>query len=693
VPKRRSPPNRAEASTQRRADPVNPPPTTRQLRAFAFDPSLATEMANYDVSEVLVRVPWEQDRERADSAGRLQREPGLTEGPTGDYLQVVDVDPASGCAYAPVNLNDPHLLVTHGLAPSEGNPQFHQQMTYAVAMSTIQHFERALGRQVFWSPRAVTSADGTAGWLPIQRLRIYPHALREENAYYDPDKKALLFGYFPARPALAADGMPGGITFTCLSHDIVAHESTHAILDGMQRYFLEPSNADVLAFHEGFADLVALFQHFTYPEILSRQIARARGDLTTETLLGQLAVEFGKATGMRSALRDAIGGINPTTGAWQRGQPRPEAYASEQEPHARGSLLVAAIFDAFLAIYSHRTRDLIRIATGGRGVLPEGDLHPDLVERLSQEAAKSAGHVLLICIRAIDYCPPVDITYGDYMRALITADYDLVPEDDRNYRVAFIEAFRAWGIYPRDVRTLSVDSLRWQAPGSSRAIEEFSRLLRPAFFSKRLSGKWDEIAHARVCTEKDSGKIRKLSRMEVFERVLRFSAEFHDTIRHDARALLRTGAIRPADRPFGLNFGYGHSQDVRFDVHQVRPVRRLGPDGQMKLDLLFQITQQRPAYLDEDRQKKENTRYMSEGGRPAAPDSKPDFWYRGGVTLIMDLESFDVRYAIQKDVVKTDRLNRQREFVGAVRGTSLRELYLGAATGAERLAALHRSDE
>ena len=32
----------------------------------------------------------------------------------------------------------------------------------------------------------------------MRRLRIYAHALRERNAYYSPDKKALLFGYFPA---------------------------------------------------------------------------------------------------------------------------------------------------------------------------------------------------------------------------------------------------------------------------------------------------------------------------------------------------------------------------------------------------------------------------------------------------------------------------------------------------------------
>ena len=38
----------------------------------------------------------------------------------------------------------------------------------------------------------------------MQRLRIYPHALREANAYYSPEKKALLFGYFPAPVATMA---------------------------------------------------------------------------------------------------------------------------------------------------------------------------------------------------------------------------------------------------------------------------------------------------------------------------------------------------------------------------------------------------------------------------------------------------------------------------------------------------------
>src|SRR5579885_625689 len=232
----------------------------------------------------------------------------------------------------------------------------------------------------------------------------------------------------------------------------------------MHRYFGDDSNPDVLAFHEAFADIVALFQHFTQPEALRHQIDKTRGDLASQNLLGELAHQFGQAIGNHGALRDAIGRPDPVTGEWKPAVPDPEAYAATTEPHDRGAILVAAMFDAFLSIYKARIADLLRIATGGSGVLPEGNLHPDLVNRLAVEATKTAGHFLRMAIRALDYCPPVDITFGEYLRALITADGDLVPDDHWGYRIAVVEAFRRRGIYPRGVRTLAVDALRWQSP-------------------------------------------------------------------------------------------------------------------------------------------------------------------------------------------------------------------------------------
>jgi hypothetical protein len=86
----------------------------------------------------------------------------------------------------------------------------------------------------------------------VQRLRIHPHALRDANAYYDPERKALLFGYFAAADQTQGANYPGGLVFTCLSPDIVAHETTHAILDAIHHRYMEDTNPDVAAFHEGF---------------------------------------------------------------------------------------------------------------------------------------------------------------------------------------------------------------------------------------------------------------------------------------------------------------------------------------------------------------------------------------------------------------------------------------------------------
>ncbi|HYH84893.1 MAG TPA: S8 family serine peptidase, partial [Pyrinomonadaceae bacterium] len=427
----------------REQDIQTPDPPFRRIRTYAVDPSFSTRLETASINEVALKVRWEK----------------LEPGPKGEYIEVLDTDADGNTTYPPVDLNDPRLLAQDGYAPAEGNPAFHQQMVYAVASKTIAHFERALGRPVLWRPEPNPQNEHDDSKF-VRRLRVRPHALRQANAFYSPQKVALLFGYFEASAAAPANHVPGSRVYACLSHDIIAHETTHAILDGMHRRFNEASNPDVLALHEAFADIVALMQHFTIPEILESEISRTRGDLESESILGSLAIQFGRAAGGRGALRDAIGKVDER-GVWTRLKADPTDYGKHLAPHARGAILVAAVFDAFLAIYKRRTADLLRIYTGGTGVLPSGAIHPDLVRRLADEASKSAQHVLNMCIRALDYIPPVDITFGEYLRGLITADSDLVEDDRYNYRVAFVEAFRRRGIYPRDVETLSVDTLRW----------------------------------------------------------------------------------------------------------------------------------------------------------------------------------------------------------------------------------------
>lgn len=142
--------------------PPIPLPARRLLRTFAFDP-MSTRLSG---RFLVVDVPFEPD---------------LKPGPQGGLVVVVDYGPARRHWYEPVDLNDPAVLAQDGLRPAENDPHSHQQVVYAVTMSVIERFERFLGRRFRWRGAA--------------RLRLVPHAFEGRNAYFDPARGAVLFGY------------------------------------------------------------------------------------------------------------------------------------------------------------------------------------------------------------------------------------------------------------------------------------------------------------------------------------------------------------------------------------------------------------------------------------------------------------------------------------------------------------------
>jgi hypothetical protein len=437
-----------------------PPPTTRPLKIFAGDPQFLNQEGNRES----ISIDYEP----------------LAPGPVGERVAVIDYDGGNGHYYAAVDLEQPSVLMRGGIDHSEADPRFHQQMVYAVAMRTIQHFDRALGRRVqLWRSRSQP------------RLRLMPHALNGANAYYDPDLHAVLFGYFRADPEDPGRNLPSQIIFTCLSHDIIAHEVSHALIHRLRPHFMEATNIDILAFHEGFSDMVALFQHFTYRRALRAQMRAIRGDISLPSTLADIASQYGEATrsggALRSGLRD------------------PEAKLSVHvtEPHARGGILLAAVFDAFKAAYKVESAPLVRLATGGTGILPEGEIHPELIDELVKVAARLADATLTMIIRAFDYMPPMDMTFGDFLRALVTADMKIAPEDRHGLRAALIEAFRARAIYPEGVMSLAEESLAWPAAGfpPEERLELTSEMLK--WFNHESSRRSVPTAHERCRRPED----------------------------------------------------------------------------------------------------------------------------------------------------------------------------------------------
>lgn len=386
--------------------------SSRKLSIIAQDPSVRIDGRIVTAS---IDVPAEE----------------LLSGPRGYRVAVVDYDVTANALYQPADLpsglageyNDPFEN-----APDEAllsDPRFHAQNVYAIAMRILARFEFALGRRVQW---------GCEG----HQLNILPHAFAEPNAFYSRDERSLFFGYFESFPDRNGDTHT---VFSCLSHDVIAHETTHAILDGLRSRYLEPSSPDQGAFHEGLADLVALLSVFALPDVVGAALDGTSGgplidqellakDKLANTVLFRLADEMGQEmSGVRgSALRHSImllpGKDYMDDPEWR-------------EVHRRGELLVAAMLRSFLDIWVNR---LSRV-----GTIVDGKKDRSLV---IEEGARAADHLLTMAIRAIDYCPPVDLSFSDYLSALLTVDREVVPDDRYGYRDALLSNFAAFGISP-----------------------------------------------------------------------------------------------------------------------------------------------------------------------------------------------------------------------------------------------------
>lgn len=552
-----------------------PAPTRRRLRVFVGDPLV---QRGYD-DHMVLDIPNE----------------ALTPGPVGERIAIIDYDAVLDCYYQPVDLNAPALLMQDGIAPSESSdPRFHQQMVYAVAMKVLETFDRALGRRIYFE----------CPLKSVRRpLRLFPHAFQQRNAFYDPSTSAIYFGYFRTTATTHGDNHPNQYVYTCLSHDIITHEMTHALLHRIRPNFLHVATVEALAFHEGFADLITILQKFSFPSVLRKVLAEHRGSLRSHSSLVDLAEQFGNATKLSGAVRTALL------------TPNPESYKKpDTEPHTLGALLVAAVIDAMTTVYERRVADLIRIVTGGAEQLPATALGADLLNRLSYEAAETARIMQTMCIRALEYTPPHGITFGDYLRALITADYDLYPSDEGRFRENLVEAFRQRGIYATDTDSLETTAVRYgdgaeELPGFLKIPSELviDMLLREGRKCSTKTKEETDAAEGPGTTDKleaDAASPNK-KKKPIYGRLVRFGVEH-------AAAL---GLVNDRER-------------CKIMVNSFHLAVRLNSEGLLNIDCVVQFTQtMAPA---------------SDGQSPGR---------MGGTTVIASVDG-RVRYVIKKPLAE-----------------------------------------
>ncbi|MEO5852247.1 MAG: hypothetical protein ABIQ15_07015 [Nocardioides sp.] len=396
-------------------------------------------------------------------AERLQR------GPRGHRLHVVDVGVGTNAAADPVVLHgqDAWTYVdnwdtdhrTGDVLSLVEDRAFRAQNVFAVAGHTLSLFEQYLGRPIPW-------------YSQFPQLYLVPQARVEANAFYSREHNAVLFGWLPGfggKPPL----------YTALSYDVIAHEVSHAILDGLRPRYTEPGLPDQLAFHEALADLVALLSVFSIkgvaqhlldpgklgevrfpsdavarriedPDEQQKQLLAGRAEMLKTSPLARLAEQIGgrraaqhpgdaTVSGRYPALRRSVD-IAPTA-TWTEDA----AYA---EPHRRAEILVAAFMQTMVAMWAGRLTPLRQERGGG---LDAG--------RVAEEGVKSAKHLLAMLLRALDYLPPIELEFADVIDSVLTADRRLAPDDDHDYRGLLQRTFKAFGITAPAHRIVDEDGM------------------------------------------------------------------------------------------------------------------------------------------------------------------------------------------------------------------------------------------
>lgn len=249
--------------------------------------------------------------------------------------------------------------------------------------------------------------------------------------------------------------------------------------------------------------------------------------------------------------------------------------------------------------------------------------------------------------------PPVDITFGDFLRGVITADLDYAPEDKEHFRIVFIESFREWGIHPRGVSSMGVDALAW--PTGQELIDDLiaegsfegepgELLEKLGEFVVKAVQKWN-LDSDRLAVWQDFNEVRRelWDWIRMGDHVGRNYARLFGLVIDDFQAL-----------PTVARGQYGPA----VEIHAVRPTIRRTISGGTSVDLVIEITQRRDGYFDQDEQAAMDA---STGQRRSGT---PDFNYRAGATILVDPSTSQVRRVIHTagTIADNDALDRARRF-------------------------------
>ena len=234
-----------------------PDPISRRLRIFSFDPGLASQYDMAGIGEITIKVPWEE----------------LQPGPIGEYIEVVDVDPASGVVL-PARRPQRRRGARPGRTGAFGDPTRNSISRWSTRWRWPRSATSSRRSGGSRSGPRTASASRTAATRTVRSAAAHLSArAARPQRLLQPDEEG-------AAVRLLSGRHQGCQSTRRARWSSLASRTTSSptrrrmrCSTACTRASTSRSIADVLAFHEAFADIVALFQHFSYPGVLRDQIS------------------------------------------------------------------------------------------------------------------------------------------------------------------------------------------------------------------------------------------------------------------------------------------------------------------------------------------------------------------------------------------------------------------------------------
>lgn len=407
-----------------------------------------------------------------------------------------------------------------------GDPRQNTAIAFAATAKTINVF-----REVF----------GDFKWaFKYDKLAIHANAGKDLNAYYSRPQGTVNF--FQDDDPIFGQPVHSGA-----SGEIVAHEVGHALLDAVRPEYLGAWRADVGAFHESFADIMAMHVSLMDERVVKRVVVQTGGDLSKPNISAHMAEELGEAMNNRQG-RDSTGGDYlrnaNNTFTWAEPKSLPKAGGPQElgwGKHSFGRLWTGAHFDLLKAMVNER--------------MQAGEA-PDVAIRESNQ------ELLKMTVQMLRESPRGDFTYQDMAIAFVKSDNI----HNEGKRAALIQdVFTQRKILPQDL-----DPAVFEPTRSGANLLQGAEEPPVSQVGLQLGDDFGMFSGARVEVPVSA------------DRALFHSQEVRSQTRDDIRRLIDSGQIRYNDPNYQMQV----PQDYFNPQGEVYTGIVVWEDGQMKIERL-----------------------------------------------------------------------------------------------------------